>query len=118
MSCAIGAHGRRGTLAAVALVLAGTWAAAGVAMADPDGALAGSAIVYARGAALFKSDPRGRGETQLVALPAPGPVRVLRTDPAGKVLLADVGGHWYWMPLDGSATVSRAYLSTSANSFL
>jgi hypothetical protein len=30
-------------------------------------------------------------------------VRALRVDSTGRVLLADVGGTWAWMPLDGSA---------------
>jgi len=59
-------------------------------------------IVFARGTALLKADPRGKTETTIATLPAKAAVRALRTDAAGKILLADVGGTWSWMPLDGS----------------
>jgi hypothetical protein len=65
--------------------------------------LAATAIVYARGGALYKADARGRNEVQLVAIPPNVAVRALRTDAAAAVLLADLGGKWSWMPLDGSA---------------
>ncbi|HLL20490.1 MAG TPA: hypothetical protein VK427_00080, partial [Kofleriaceae bacterium] len=57
-------------------------------------------IIYARGNALYKSDARGRNESQLVQLPSKATVRAMRTDIAGKTLLVDVGGKWSWMPLD------------------
>jgi hypothetical protein len=66
--------------------------------------LAATTIIYARGAALYKADARGKGETQLVALPPKTTVRALRTDAAATVLLVDLGGKWSWIPLDGSAT--------------
>jgi hypothetical protein len=69
--------------------------------ADDD--LAGTTIVFVRGTAIIKSDARGRGETEIATLPAKTTVRALRTDTLGKILLADVGGTWSWMPLDGSA---------------
>ena len=59
-------------------------------------------IVFARGNALYKSDPRGKDETQLATLPPKSAVRALRTDAEGKVLLADINGTWSWLPLDGS----------------
>ncbi len=75
-------------------------AAADTAVVDP---FAGTQIIYSRGTALYRSDARGRGETELVQLPTKVAVRALRTDAAGRVLLADLGGRWSWMLLDGSA---------------
>lgn len=65
--------------------------------------LAATTIIYARGAALYKADARGKGEAELTAIPPNVAVRALRTDAAATVLLADLGGKWSWMPLDGSA---------------
>ncbi|MGN6108012.1 MAG: hypothetical protein ACTHU0_23085 [Kofleriaceae bacterium] len=90
--------------ALLAAVLGGALAAPSAARADrAEEALARSTVVYARGASLWKSDARGRNETELVALPIKAPVRALRTDANGAVLLVDLGGKWFWMPLDGSA---------------
>lgn len=61
-------------------------------------------IVFARGTKLIKADGRGRGETELATLTDKAQVRALRTDALGKVLLADIGGTWSWMRLDGSAS--------------
>jgi hypothetical protein len=72
----------------------------GVAHADDD--LANRAIVFARGTTLYKSDAKGKNETELATLPDKSTVRALRTDALGKILLADIGGTWSWMPLDGS----------------
>ncbi|HSK04009.1 MAG TPA: hypothetical protein VK932_22300 [Kofleriaceae bacterium] len=66
--------------------------------------LAATTIIYARGGALYKADARGKNEVQLVAIPPNVAVRALRTDAAAAVLLADLGGKWSWMPLDGSAS--------------
>jgi hypothetical protein len=86
-------------LRAVVVVVALTTAVyAGPAEDD----LAPRSIVFARGTQLIKADARGRGETELATLPAKRPVRALRVDARGGVLLADVGGVWSWMPLDGS----------------
>jgi hypothetical protein len=60
-------------------------------------------IIFARGAQLLRSDAKGKGETELATLDGTHRVRALRTDAAGKVLLANVDGGWAWMPLDGSA---------------
>lgn len=60
-------------------------------------------IVFARGDKLIKSDARGKSESEIATLPSKKAVRALRTDALGTVLLADVGGTWSWMPLDGSA---------------
>jgi hypothetical protein len=68
-----------------------------------DDPLVGRSVIYTRGGKLLKADARGRGEVELATLSAKRTVRVLRTDALGKVLLADVGGTWAWMPLDGVA---------------
>jgi hypothetical protein len=60
-------------------------------------------IIFARGAQLLRVDAKGKGETELATLDAGHHVRALRTDAAGKVLLANIDGSWAWMPLDGSA---------------
>lgn len=59
-------------------------------------------LVFVRGHKLIKTNGRGKGETELATLPAKRTVRALRVDSLGKVLLADIGGTWAWMPLDGS----------------
>ncbi len=62
-------------------------------------------VIFARGGKLLETDPKGRTESELALLPAAGApaasVRALRTDARGRVLLADLGGRWWWMPLDG-----------------
>jgi hypothetical protein len=73
------------------------------ARAQPADDLAATTIIYARGTALYKSDGKGKNEAQLVAIPPNTVVRALRTDAAATVLLADLGGKWSWMPLDGAA---------------
>ena len=99
-------------LVAVAIALAAT-----TAHADDD--FGGGSIIFARGNTLVKVDARGKGETELATFgdapdpkaktkPAPIVVRSLRTDAAAKVLLADLGGSWQWMPLDGSAKTLTA----------
>ncbi len=72
----------------------------GVAHADED--YGKGTIVFARGQALYRVDARGKGETEIATFTAKGPVRALQTDAKGAVLLADIGGAWGWMPLDGS----------------
>lgn len=84
---------RSGKLA-LALLLA-----AGVAHADD---YAGGTVIFARGSSLYRVDPNGRGETEVATLATKGAVRALRTDATGQILLADIGGAWAWMPLDGS----------------
>jgi hypothetical protein len=82
--------------------------AAAVALAAPSAARAqadefdGASVIFARGAALYRVDPRGKGETEIAQLPARTTVRALRSDARGTVLLADLAGAWAWMPLDGS----------------
>lgn len=72
--------------------------------ARADDEFGGGSVIFARGSALYRSDPRGREEKKLVDLPGTPHVRALRTDARGQVLLADLDGSWYWMRLDGSAT--------------
>lgn len=83
------------------LAIACVSALAGLAHADDD--FSGTKIVFARGDKLLTSDAKGKGEAELVTLPAKATVRALRTDALGKILLADVGGTWSYMALDGSA---------------
>ncbi|HEX3757781.1 MAG TPA: hypothetical protein VHW23_03705 [Kofleriaceae bacterium] len=99
---------RRAAGAALATVL-GTALGAAIALAAPSVARAqadefdGASVIFARGAALYRVDPRGKGETEIAQLPARTTVRALRSDARGRVLLADLAGKWAWMPLDGSA---------------
>ncbi len=88
---------------ACSLPLLAAGAPAARAQAPAPDELAATTIVYARGAALYKADARGKGEAELVAIPPNVTVRALRTDAAATVLIADLGGKWSWMPLDGSA---------------
>ena len=99
------------TLAALGAAVAGAIAAvvaAVVVLAAPSAARAdadefdGASVIFARGASLYRVDPRGRGETEIAQLPARTTVRALRSDARGTVLLADLAGAWAWMPLDGS----------------
>jgi hypothetical protein len=90
----------RRALAGLLLLLAGAPAAHAQAPAGDE--LAATTIIYARGAALYRSDAKGKNEAELVALPAGTTVRALRTDAAATVLVTDLGGKWSWMPLDGS----------------
>ncbi len=82
-------------LAAAAVLVTAT-----SAHADDD--FAGASIVFQRGDALIKADPKGKGEAEIATLPPKSTVRALRTDAAGKILLADVTGKWSTLPLDGS----------------
>ncbi len=94
---------------AVALVL---FATASAARAD-DKELDKASFVFARGDKLIKVDNKGKNEVELATLPAPANptakvvVRALRTDPRGTVLLADLDGRWWWMPLDGSRKLTQ-----------
>jgi hypothetical protein len=93
---------RRLAVLAVLLVAAPTQAG------SDDTELNRATIVYARGAALYKSDGRGKDEAELVALPAGttgSAVRALRTDARGTILLADIGGKWFWMKLAGGKSL-------------
>jgi hypothetical protein len=90
------------TMAALAAgcAVAAAITAAPEARADDD--FGGDSVIFARGAALYRVDPRGRGETEIAQLAGKPTVRGLRSDAGGSVLLADLAGRWAWMPLDGS----------------
>jgi hypothetical protein len=88
--------------AAIILAIIVAIAAFATAAAADDEDYQGGTIIFARGASLYRTDPRGRSETEIATLTAKATVRALRTDAAGKILLADIGGTWSWMPLDGS----------------
>jgi hypothetical protein len=66
-----------------------------------DDDFAGASVVFARDASLWKTDPQGKGPaSELVALPgSASDVRMIRSDPAGKVILFDAAGTWYWARL-------------------
>ena len=83
-------------LLAVAILLATATAAA------DDKELERASVIFARGDKLIRTDGKGKGEVELATLPAKAVVRALRTDAHGSVLLADLDGKWWWMPLDGS----------------
>ncbi len=87
-----------------AAVIAGVVCAmAGAVHADDE--YGGASVIFARGSSLYRVDPKGKGETEIATMAAPGikvAVRALRTDAQGKMLLVDVGGKWSFMPLDGS----------------
>ena len=82
-----------------AAVLALVLVAAPARAADDDHA--GASVVFARDTSLWKTDPKGKGPaTELVALPGQASdVRMIRSDPAGKVILFDSAGTWYWARL-------------------
>ena len=87
-------------LGAAAACAALSTLSSGTALADDDAA--SGAVIFARGSALYRVDANGRGETEIAQLPTKVTVRALRTDAAGRVLLADLAGRWAWMPLDGA----------------
>jgi len=90
--------------AVVALVVAVvTLVAPLAAHADRGDEFAGGTVIFARGSALYRIDARGRGETLIATLGSKVRVRTLRSDATGSALLADLGGAWAWMPLDGQA---------------
>lgn len=91
-----------------ALVLAAFALAPLPARADDE--FGGAYVIFARNGALYKTDPKGKAETKLVDLPAKVAVRALRTDNTGSVLLADLGGKWSWMRLDGKAPTTLTEL--------
>ena len=63
-------------------------------------------IVFGRGTSLWRTDPRGKANAQLVANLPEGrsatDVSALKTDAAGQVLLAEISSKWYWLALDGA----------------
>ncbi|MFN0248195.1 MAG: hypothetical protein ACKV2T_14990 [Kofleriaceae bacterium] len=88
------------TEALLAIALVASFAAPATANDD----FAGAYVIFARGESLLRTDPKGKGEREIAKLPTKAPVRALRTDEAGKILLANVAGKWSWMPLDGTTS--------------
>lgn len=71
---------------------------------------AGGTVVFARDQSLWRTDPKGKGPAvELVTLPgAASEVRMIRSDPAGSLVLFDLGGTWWWAKLDPAATAPVA----------
>jgi hypothetical protein len=98
---------------AVAIAAALALVAAAPAFAGPAEDFGAGAVVFARDASLWKTDPRGKGPAvELVKLPAVGAngapahaVRAIRADLAARTLIADIGGRWYWTRLEPGAAV-------------
>ena len=74
--------------------------------AAPPDELATASVIFARGSELVRSDARGNQETVVARLPSKVTVRALRSDAKGSVLLADLGGKWFWMPLGAAGTLT------------
>lgn len=64
-------------------------------------------IIFGRATSLWRTDPRGKTTPQPVATLPDGKtatdVTALKTDAAGKVLLAEISAQWYWLAFDDSA---------------
>jgi hypothetical protein len=88
---------RRSGLGLVGLVLAAAPASAAPDTTELDHAT----VIYQRGAALYRSDAKGKTETALTPLAAKAKVRTLRSDAHGTILLVDLGGKWSWLALAG-----------------
>jgi len=89
-------------------IVAACLAIASSASADDD--FGGASIIFARDHSLIRVDPKGKTEVEIATFGDPSDkkvkppvVRSLKTDAAGKVLLADLDGIWQYMLLDGSA---------------
>lgn len=96
----------RGARAALATVVcaAGWFATARPAHPAPtDDELAAASVIFVRGAALYRVDGNGRGETLIAELPTRASPRLLRSDRDGRVLLVELAGAWAWLPLDDRA---------------
>lgn len=84
--------------AALAVAIAAFAALPAAAVAGPAENFGDGAVVFARDASLWKTDPKGKGPAvELVKLPAVGSlpaqaVRALRTDLAARTIIADIGG--------------------------
>lgn len=63
-------------------------------------------IIFGRGTSLWRTDPRGKATARVVASLPEGrtasDVAILKTDAAGRVLLAEIASQWYWLALDSS----------------
>jgi hypothetical protein len=93
--------------AALAVAIAAALVSGAPASAGPAEDFGAGAVVFARDASLWKTDPRGKGPAvELVKLPAVGTgaaahaVRAIRADLAARTLIADIGGRWYWTRLE------------------
>jgi hypothetical protein len=84
----------------VVAIAAAIVCAATSARADDD--FAGASVIFPRGGTLYRVDPKGKNETAVATLPAKTAVRTLRTDATGSILLANLGGTWAYLPLDGA----------------
>jgi hypothetical protein len=87
------------------------------AAAGKDDDFTGASVVFARGASLWRTDPRGKGPaTELVRLPAgaaASAVRAIRVDAGLHTMLVDVAGRWYWTRLSEAAASDLAPLPCS-----
>jgi hypothetical protein len=110
-----GGHAARRVAVAAVALLGGVAALGSPRLARAD-EFDGASVIFARGAALYRVDARGKNEVEIAQLPAgaapatvrgkarpPPTVRALRTDADGSVLLVDLAGSWAWMPLGGGA---------------
>ncbi len=61
----------------------------------------GGSVVFARHGSLWRTDPQGKGPAvELVSLPSLAEdVRMIRSDVAGRTLLVDLAGSWWWARL-------------------
>lgn len=71
------------------------------AVASADDEFGNGAVIFARADRLVRLQLKTKTEVELASL-GHKLVRSLATDPAGKLLLANLEGTWHWMPLDGS----------------
>ncbi len=74
---------------------------------------AGVRVIYADANALWSTDARGKG-TATKLLDLSGEALALRSDPAGRVLVVNVGGVWSWLATD-AASPSLAALPCTAD---
>jgi hypothetical protein len=65
-------------------------------------------VVFARGTSLWMTDATGKTKAVEVATLPGGDVRMIRTNAAADVVIADVGGAWHWakLPAAGEAPVA------------
>lgn len=73
---------------------------------------AGVRVVFAEGSALYQIDARGKdAATKLVDLS--GEATALRSDPAGRVVVVNVGGAWSWLATDAATPTLTALPCTA-----
>ena len=95
---------------AIAIVVAGSSTLARANDAELDRAT----VVFARGAAIYKTDGNGRAEVELARLPEGSHALALRTDAGGRVVIAEVSGGGWWISLDGTAAKWNAVAQCTA----